>query len=345
MNDETGLIGVTGEQKGIPRANTQRKTNISEEREKSWLLTNERAMEIYDSLQEFTDLSTWEVLQHSTHKRIPLLELRDDTIKKLRNVGYEPINPIHLCWDFVHVVDGLTGTMETMRTRLNDSFRSLLVVHEDMNNFIDGLETDEQGMKEKLIELEEENQHLQAQNDEMHKQLTFKEAGIKPLMDILDIRMTELLNMYKDMSKILDKPEDIKKYENIFKKEVERTYQLVEIKRQQIFETKSFLEEKGFGDEPEPPKKPITTIRQKPEPPKEESGLPDKITKANQDSFDENYLKVMPKRLRELHEKVPLRLKVAYWQTKLSGQFGKEDALFWDAVKDTLLNLKDEDIE
>lgn len=211
-----------------------------EERGHRWELTNERALEIYELIMQSLDPETWEVLVKSENMNMSLGEF----IKKGRTrIIYRPefnnYNPSIVADDSLEILNSLKITFDNLKHRMEDSFRSILVVNEDMDSFIKSIEQERDEEKQNLKELQEENNDLREEIAQLKEELELKKEGIEPLTDIIQIRIKEIIKLYHEFKKCIGEESEMKKFLPIFQKEVDNTVKLIELKQKQIFENKA----------------------------------------------------------------------------------------------------------
>ncbi|MFC1754372.1 hypothetical protein ACFL96_13435 [Thermoproteota archaeon] len=214
------------------------------ERSRHWQLTQERALELYELIQNSLDPSTWEMFIKSENSK---MSIGDFLEKARKRIIYQPENSVYapsvVADDALVIIDSLPAAFDNLRNRLEDSFRSILVVNEDMNNFIEKIEQEADDAHAEADRARVDNQRLTDEIVHLKKELEDKQEGIKPLIDILNIRIKSILAMFQDFKKCLGNEEEMKKFMPIFDKEVEYTEKLVELKRKQILESTPFVPE------------------------------------------------------------------------------------------------------
>lgn len=224
------------------------------ERIKHWQLTQERALELYELIQSSLDPSTWEVFIKSENTKMTIQEFLE---KGRKRIIYQPENstyaPSVVADDALVIIDSLPASFDNLRNRLEDSFRSILVVNEDMNNFIASIEHETDTAKDEVENLRAENERLVSEVAHLKQELDDKMMGITPLTDVINIRVKEIIKLYEDFKKCLGNESEMKKFLPVFEKECEYTIKLIELKRKQVLESKQFHndEVEELGEEPE----------------------------------------------------------------------------------------------
>lgn len=218
--------------------NYQEDTGINppNERAKGWLLTQERALEIYEFIQNSLDVTQWDLpIKSENFKK---MSFADFITKAKPRIIYKPeianFNPSIVADDCINILETMPMTFETIKNRMEDVFRSLLVVNEDMDSFIKDMEFDKTELNTQIRELEKENQILRDELELTKIELQKKETGIKPLTDIIQIRVKEIIKLYQDFKQCIGKEEEMIKFLPIFEKEVESTIKLIQLKETQV---------------------------------------------------------------------------------------------------------------
>ena len=222
-------------------------------REKSWIILQKRGLELYEYIQQSLDPKQWEVPIESEGAMVPL----DDFKKKAKlrlNPHEHTFSPTTVASDSLVILDALDTLFYNVRNRLEDSFKSVLIVNEDMNEYVKGKDTEIGSKSTECQNLIDENKFLREKLDEVHKELKQKELGIKPLADIITLRVKEITKLYNDFKKAIGEDGDMKTFIPVFEREVDQTIKLMEIKKEQILKSAidySDLEYKPKEEEPE----------------------------------------------------------------------------------------------
>lgn len=243
---------------------------IKTERAKSWLLTQERALEIYEFIQGSLDVTQWDIpIKSENFKK---MGFADFLTKAKPRIVYKPefanYNPSVVADDCINILETMPITFDQIKNRMEDVFRSLLVVNEDMDSFIKDIEYDKAEAETQITNLIKENQDLRDELELTKIELQKKEAGIKPLTDVIQIRIKEIIKLYQEFKSCIGKEEEMIKFLPIFEKEVESTIKLIQLKEAQVLnsELNEYLTSKQIANTPE---EPTTT------PKKEEEDFPD----------------------------------------------------------------------
>lgn len=215
---------------------------MNEQRQKGWLLTQERAMEIYDFIQSSLEVTQWDVpIKSENFTKLPFADFLD---KAKKRIIYKPefsnFNPTVVADDCINILETMPQTFDQIKNRMEDVFRSILVVNEDMDGFIKDVEQDKEELKVQVSELEKQNQYLRDELEITKLELEKKQYGIKPLTDVIKIRIKEIIKLYGDFKKCIGEEKEMKKFLPIFEKEVDSTIALIQLKEQQVLESQVY---------------------------------------------------------------------------------------------------------
>jgi hypothetical protein len=216
-------------------ANTTTEVKMPTERVKHWVMTQERALQIYELIQTSLDPKTWEVIVKSENTKAPLGDFID---KAKKRIIFKPefgnYSPSTVADDALTILGSLEVTFDQVRNRLEDSFRSILVVNEDMDQFIKGLESEVAVKEDENNALQNENVMLKDEIKLLKEEIRKKDAGIRPLTDVIRIRVNEIIKLYQQFKELIGDESEMKKFLPIFEKEVDTTIKLIEMRREQI---------------------------------------------------------------------------------------------------------------
>lgn len=227
-----------------------------------WTLTAERALEIYELILSSLDPTTWDVWIKSQNKKMSLSDFveagKQRIIYRPEFAGY---NPTEVADDSLTILNGLPDKFDHLKNRMEDAFRSILIVNEDMNQNIAGFEQEMEELRQDRELVIQENNDLRRQNAMLKEQLKKKEAGVQPLCEIIDIGCKEVIKLYEDFKKCIGEEEEMKKFLPIFQREVDTINKLIKLKQSQIFDSSidimeranvhsydSFSNEEEFGE-------------------------------------------------------------------------------------------------
>ena len=227
---------------------------MNEERMKGWLLTQERAMEIYDFVQSSLDVGEWDVPIKS--ENFTKLQFSEFISKAKKRIIFKPefsnFNPTVVADDCINILETMPVTFDQIKNRMEDVFRSILVVNEDMDGYIKDIEQDKEEMKIKLEELRNENQDIRDELELTKIELEKKQFGITPLTDIINIRVKEIVKLYNEFKACIGDEKEMKKFLPIFETEVDSTLKLIELKRKQVLESETYSPKPLQYDDPAP---------------------------------------------------------------------------------------------
>lgn len=206
------------------------------ERGKRWTLTEERALEIYELLQNSMNTQNWDVYVLSLQEKVPM----DDFMKRCqammsRNNPEVPFRPSIVAQDCMHYLRAFDDVLERLRHRMEDAFRSLLVVNEDMNKYLETMEDETLQLKEDVKYANDRITELERENEELRNQLKYKENGIHPVKRIVEVRMSQILELMDAMKKASTDDKQFKKYAVIIQEEVDHMASLVTQRQEQLF--------------------------------------------------------------------------------------------------------------
>lgn len=216
----------------------------NENREKHYTLTLERAKEIYEIILRTTDFNAWEVFVDSRQDRMLLSEFKEYAHTRMNHLDQgNPYNPSMVAKDCLMILDAQAGVFDNLGRQLENAFKGILVVNEDMGNNIEQFETEIEDNKQTITELEEQISHQAEEIELLQTQLQEKHDLIEPLRDIIEIRTEEIIKLYDDFKSAIGDDIKMKSFKDIFKKEIDCTKQLIRFKLKQILE--SSLDLKG----------------------------------------------------------------------------------------------------
>lgn len=204
-------------------------------RAKNWLVTQERAMDTFDRVCDSTNIESINVFVKSKREKQPIQEFINESRQRLNPYG-ERFSPTTVADDAISVLEGIQYYLDSIRQRFEDSFRSLITVNEDMNEFIKSIEQDKNSHKDDMVHLKDENQRLRDENEKLKEKIKEKDEGFKPIADIVHVRSQELIKLFDEFKKTVGtgKVEEMEKYLPLFEKEIEITKKLINIKQKVI---------------------------------------------------------------------------------------------------------------
>ncbi len=135
-----------------------------ESRNNFWETTQERAKELIQIGLDDTDLSKWMVHIQSTHQRVSLSKFIQACSEALADPSHINHRPKKIAMDQQTVLEQLPILMEKFRNRFENAFSGMLLVNEDIYEFIKGKDA-ELAKQEKLCE------EFREQNKELLQQL------------------------------------------------------------------------------------------------------------------------------------------------------------------------------
>jgi len=219
---------------------------------KGYILVQERALEIYEYIQSSLDVTEWNVpIKSENYKKMSFKEFLE---KAKKRIIYRPefsnYNPSVVADDCINILETMPTTFDTIKNRMEDVFRSLLVVNEDMDGLLKDVEYQKNEYETTIRNLKKENQTLRDEIEITRIELQKKDEGLEPLMDIINIKLNDIINLYDDFKRILGNESEMRKFLPIFQKEIDTTKKLIEARKQGLT-TKNSIPLKPYNTEKE----------------------------------------------------------------------------------------------
>jgi hypothetical protein len=250
-----------------------------------WEKSEERANDLYEFTQDGLELSQWEV-NMPYYGRMSFNEFLDKAKKEVRIGRY-----IEVTEAMFHIFADMQNHFNIVKIRFNDVFRGLLTTLEEKKMGIDAVE---EKLDENEVIVEEyklENEKLKEENKKLRLLLEHSNSGYCEMWKIIEVKMENLMSIYKDIDKVETK-EEVLSYIQAMKTELNVGLKPIKAKKQFII--KQQIENLGYSvddflakDKEEEPKPEIVEENIKP---KKENPI-----KPNVDMFKNELEKMKPK--------------------------------------------------